>query len=179
LLTVTVINLCLGVATALVLWLLHVPNPVLWGVLAGTSNYVPHVGAFLCMSVLFVVGAVTHESIAYGAIVAGSFATLTSLETYFVTPLVLSKSLQLSPLATILAILACGWLWGISGGLMAAPLLAVLKITCDQFESLRSLRAFLSGDEASSLAKSAAPATAHAGAATDTQRLTSGLETTV
>jgi hypothetical protein len=58
----------------------------------------------------------------------------------------LSKSLQLSPLAIILAILFFGWLWGIAGGLMAAPLLAIFKITCDQFESLQGLGAFLSGE---------------------------------
>jgi predicted PurR-regulated permease PerM len=153
LLTVTVINIGLGIATAIVLWLLGIPNYILWGVLAGTSNYVPHVGAFLCMVVLFFVGAVTYESIGYGAVTAGAFVVLTSLESYFITPLVLSKSLHLSPLASILAILFCGWMWGVAGGLMAAPLLAVLKITCDQFESLRGLRTFLSGAEPGPAAK--------------------------
>ena len=41
------------------------------------------------------------------------------------TPLVLSKSLQLSPLAVILSVLFWGWLWGIAGGLMAALPLAI------------------------------------------------------
>jgi predicted PurR-regulated permease PerM len=58
LLTITAINVGLGVVTGLAMWLLGVPNPVLWGVLAATLNYVPHVGAFLCMVVLFVVGTV-------------------------------------------------------------------------------------------------------------------------
>jgi predicted PurR-regulated permease PerM len=58
---------------------------------------------------------------------------------------VLSKSLQLSPLAVILAILFCGWMWGISGGLMAAPLLTIVKIICDQFESLHGWSAVLAG----------------------------------
>lgn len=145
LLTISVINIGLGIVTSLVLWILRVPNPMLWGVLAATLNYIPHVGAFVCMGVLFFVGAVTHESIGYGLFVAAMFAIITALESYLVTPLVLSKSLQLSPLATILAILFCGWMWGIPGGLMAAPLLAIFKITCDQFESLRGWRAFLSG----------------------------------
>jgi predicted PurR-regulated permease PerM len=60
--------------------------------------------------------------------------------------MVLSRSLQLSPLAIILSILFRGWLWGIAGGLMAAPLLAVFKITCDQFQSLHGIAAFLSGE---------------------------------
>ena len=74
------------------------------------------------------------------------FIVITSAESYFITPLALSKSLQLSPLAVILSILFWGWLWGIAGGLMAAPLLAVMKIVCDQFESLRPWGVLLSAD---------------------------------
>ena len=146
LLTITTINFGLGVATALAMWVLGVPNPMLWGVMVATLNYVPHVGAFFCMVVLFFVGAVSHESLSYGGLVAGVFVVLTSVESYFVTPMILSKSLQLSPLAVILAILFCGWMWGIAGGLIAAPLLAILKVVCDQFDSLQTWAAFLAGE---------------------------------
>ena len=160
LVTITLINIGLGFATAAAMWLLGIPNPILWGVMAATLNYVPHVGAFLCMVVLFFVGAVTHGSIAQGALAAGCFMALTSIESYFITPFALAKSLQLSPLAVILAILFFGWLWGIPGGLMAAPLLAVLKIVCDQFEPLHGLGAFLAGHSASREAGDAAKAAA-------------------
>src|SRR6185369_6173806 len=79
---------------------------------------------------------------------AATFVLLTSIESYFVTPLALSKSLQLSPLAVILSVLFWGWLWGIAGGLMAAPLLAIAKICCDEFEVLRPLGVILSGEAA-------------------------------
>jgi predicted PurR-regulated permease PerM len=146
LLTITIINAGLGAATAGVMWLLGVPNPLLWGILAALLNYVPHVGAFLCMVVLFFVGTVTHQSLAQGALVAGAFVLLTSAESYFITPVVLSKSLRLSPLAVILAILFWGWLWGLAGGLMAAPLLTIAKIVCDQFVVLRPYAALLAGE---------------------------------
>jgi len=146
LLTITVINIGLGVVTGLTMWALGIPNPLLWGVMAATLNYVPHVGAFLCMVVMFFVGAVSHQSLGYGALVAGAFILLTSAESYFITPYVLSKSLQLSPLAVLLAILFGGWMWGIAGGLMAAPLITIVKIVCDQFESLHRWGAFLAGE---------------------------------
>lgn len=145
LVTITGINIGLGIATGLAMWALRIPNPVLWGVMAATLNYVPHIGAMLCMVVLFFVGSVTHESITYGAVAAGVFMFLTSFESYFVTPMVLSKSLSLSPLAVILSILLLGWMWGVAGGLIAAPLITAVKIICDQFESLHSLSVFLGG----------------------------------
>lgn len=151
--TVTAINIGLGAAAALLLWFMKIPNPILWGVLVATMNYVPHVGAFICMAVLFLVAAVTHESLSYGVLTALAFAVLTSIESYLVTPFVLAKSLQLSPLAILLAILFWGWLWGIAGGLMAAPLLAMLKITCDQFESLQGVAAFLAGETRDNLTR--------------------------
>ena len=146
LLTITVINIGLGLATAGAMWLLGVPNPLLWGIVAGLLNYVPHVGAFVCMVVLFVVGAVAHQSLIHGGLTAGTFVLLTSAESYFITPFVLSKSLRLSPLAVILSILFWGWLWGVAGGLMAAPLLTVLKIVFDQFESLKPYSALVAGE---------------------------------
>jgi predicted PurR-regulated permease PerM len=141
--TITVINIGLGIVTAIVMALLGLPNPILWGVMATTLNYVPHVGAFTTMVILFFVGSLSHQSLWHGAAAAGAFALITTAESYFITPMMLSRSLELSPLAVILSILVLGWLWGIGGGLLAAPLLAVTKIICDQFESLQPVGALL------------------------------------
>ncbi len=146
--TITLINLGMGLVTAISLWLIGIENPLLWGVMAAILNYVPHVGAMACMVILFFVGAVSRESLWFGAGAAGLFFVTTSVESYFVTPFVLSRSLQLSPLAVIASLLLFGWLWGIAGGLMAAPLLAVIKIVCDQSSSLRTVGAVLGGGSA-------------------------------
>ena len=144
--TVTMINIGLGVVTALVLWLLRIPNPMLWGLMAAVLNFVPHIGALVCEVVLFFVAAVVHESLWYGVGAAVCFFVITTVESYLVTPLVLSRRLQLSPLAVILSVLLFGWLWGVAGGLMAAPLLAITKIVCDEFPLLRPASIVLSGE---------------------------------
>lgn len=149
LVTVTIINAGMGLVTAIVLWLLGIPNPMLWGLMAAVLNYVPHIGALVCEVVLFFVAAVVHESLWYGLGAAGAFFVITTIESYLVTPLVLSRSLQLSPLAVILSVISFGWLWGIPGGLMAAPLLAIAKIVCDELPTLRPLGIVLSGESKS------------------------------
>lgn len=166
--TITIINFCLGVATAAMLWLLGLPNPILWGVVAMTLNYVPHVGAFVCMALLFLVGAVARESLWSGVATATLFSLITFAESYFITPLALSKSLQLSPLAVILSVLFWGWLWGVAGGLMAAPLLAVLKIVCDQFAPLQPLGVVLSADSRKAVVPIPAESAPHESAAAPT-----------
>ena len=42
--TFTIVNFCLGVVTVLLTWLVGLPNPLLWGVLAAVLNYVPYIG---------------------------------------------------------------------------------------------------------------------------------------
>ncbi len=144
--TVTMINIGLGIVTAIVLWMIGIPNPVLWGLMATVLNFVPHIGALVCEVVLFFVAAVHYESLWYGVGAAAAFFALTTIESYLVTPLVLSKRLELSPLAVILSVLLVGWLWGVAGGLMAAPLLAIAKIVCDEFPHLRPIGIVLSGE---------------------------------
>jgi predicted PurR-regulated permease PerM len=144
--TVTIINIGLGVMTALVLWVIDIPNPLLWGLMASVLNFVPHIGALVCEVVLFFVAAVVHESLWYGLGAAASFFVLTTIESYLVTPLVLSKRLELSPLAVILSVLLVGWMWGVAGGILAAPLLAIAKIVCDEFPRLKPIAILLSGD---------------------------------
>jgi predicted PurR-regulated permease PerM len=156
LMTISIINVGLGIVTAAVAWALGIPNPVMWGVVAAILNYVPHVGAMLCMVLLFLAGAVAHENLWSGVAAAAAFCLLTTAESYFITPFTLSKSLQLSPLAVIVSILFFGWLWGVAGGLMAAPLLAVIKIVADQFEGLRPLAILLSGHTAATNGAAAA-----------------------
>jgi predicted PurR-regulated permease PerM len=137
LVTITMVNIGLGFVTALTMYLLGLPNYILWGVMATTLNYVPHVGAFITLCVLFFVSALSHQSLWWGVAAASVFGLITTAESYFITPMMLSRSLELSPLAVILSILVFGWLWGVGGGLLAAPLLAVIKIVCDQFETTR------------------------------------------
>lgn len=154
--TITIINICVGIITGLITWAMRIDNPILWGVLATTLNYVPHLGPFITMIVLFFVGSLAHQSLWYGGALAGLFALVTTAESYFITPLMLSRHLELSPLAVVLAVVFWAWMWGIGGGLLAAPMLAVFKIVCDQFESLHMFGAMLGDGKSSTRTERAA-----------------------
>ena len=60
---VTMINAALGMIVALGAWLLGLPNPVIFGLLAGLLNYVPYVGPAVMVVILFGVGLVTFPSL--------------------------------------------------------------------------------------------------------------------
>jgi len=83
---IATINACLGIAVGIAMWLLGMPTPVLWGVMAFAFNFIPIVGAIAGAIIIFVVALVTFEPAYYAFVVTGTFVTLTSLEGQFITP---------------------------------------------------------------------------------------------
>lgn len=143
LITITLINLGLGVATAGAMWALGMPTPALWGALAAVLNFIPFLGAMATMGVIGVIALLTFPSIGYALVPPLVFFALTTLEGQFVTPSLVGRRLTVSPVAVFLALMVWGWMWGIPGLLLAVPLLATFKIVCDTVPHLRPLGAYL------------------------------------
>jgi predicted PurR-regulated permease PerM len=134
--TVTIINAVLGGATGLVLFLLGVPNPVMWGTMVGLFNFAPYVGALVSMLVLTVVGLMNFPSIGEALLVPGSFVALTTLEGQLITPAIIGRNMSINPLMILLSVIVWGWLWGIPGALMAVPILASFRAVCEHYPKL-------------------------------------------
>lgn len=143
LVTITMINIGLGIAVWGITTLLGVPNPLLWGVLAMVTNYIPYLGAIIMIVVLAMVGFLTFKDTTQALMVPLSFVGLNILESYIVTPMVLGRRLTLNPVVIFLGLTFWGWLWGITGALLAVPIMVVFKIFCDHSEPLRPLGEFL------------------------------------
>jgi predicted PurR-regulated permease PerM len=143
LLTVTMINAGLGVAVGAAMYGLGMPNPILWGVMAGCFNFIPYLGAIASAIVLTLVASVTFDQLGHILLVPVVFIALNELEGMIVTPAVVGKRLSLNPVAIFIWLLLWGWLWGIPGTLLAVPLLAVIKIICDNIAPLAPIGEFL------------------------------------
>lgn len=145
LLTVTVINAGLGVAVGFALWLLGMPSPILWGALAFLLNFVPYLGALVGVSVLTVVAFLSLDGVAAALLPPAIYLTLTAIEGSFVTPSVLGYRLKLNPLILFAGIIFWGWMWGAVGAVLAVPMIASVKILCDEVESLAPVGELLGG----------------------------------
>ncbi len=143
LLSVTAINAGLGVAEASAMFLLGMPNAVLWGVMAAVFNFVPYLGALTGSVTVGMVGYVHSGKLEWGLIVAGVYLGITAIEGGVVTPLLLARSLTLNPVVLLLGVIFWGWLWGIPGTLLAVPLMSSIKIFCDHIEPLAPIGEFL------------------------------------
>ena len=125
LLTVTLINVGVGVATGIVCALTGMPNPAGLGALAATLNFIPIIGPVAMFAVLVVVGLVAFPTIGAGLLAAIAFGGITFLEGHFVTPMIIGRRLALNALAVLLALAFWTWLWGPMGAFLSSPLLIV------------------------------------------------------
>ena len=137
------VNVALGVAMAAVTALLGISNPLLWGVVVGLLNFVPYVGALSSMAILAMVGVQTFDSLPQALAAPAILLALVIISAEVITPFVLGRGLQLNPVAIFIAILLWGWLWGLTGVLLAVPLLASFKIICERVEPLHPIAEFL------------------------------------
>nr|WP_249136367.1 AI-2E family transporter [Bradyrhizobium canariense] len=128
LLTVTLINVGVGVGAGIVCALTGMPNPAGLGALAATLNFIPIIGPVAMFAVLVVVGLVTFPTIGGGLMAALAFGGLTFLEGHFVTPTIIGRRLELNALAVLLALAFWTWLWGPMGAFLSSPLLIVALI---------------------------------------------------
>ena len=142
--TITIINAFLGLAIGLSMWALGMPSPVLWGVMAALSNYIPYVGVAVGTVIVGLVALLTFETAGQAVLVPLAYAGCSILEGGLVTPAIIGRKLVLSPAAVLLWLVLWGWLWGIAGALLAVPLLMAVKILCEQIPSLAPIGILLS-----------------------------------
>jgi predicted PurR-regulated permease PerM len=143
LVTVTLMNVGLGITVALAMFLLGMPNPILWGAMAALAEFVPYLGATAVVGVLTLAGLVTFEQVGHALLVPATYLGVNILQSQFVYPLVLGHRLTLNPVAILVGLVFWWWIWGIPGAFLAVPLLATFKIFCDHIEALAPIGEFL------------------------------------
>ncbi|OYV41238.1 MAG: hypothetical protein B7Z80_02520 [Rhodospirillales bacterium 20-64-7] len=145
LLTITCINLVVGVATGCDMWLCGVDSPVLWGAVAFVLNYVPFLGPMVGI-VVFLMASVLSLGVTWWALLpVGLYLGIHILEGEIFTPTLLARRFTINPVAVILALIFWFWMWGVPGAILAVPMLAITKIVCDDLRPLRAIGHLLEG----------------------------------
>lgn len=134
--TVTIINIGLGIVTAGVFWVMGVDDALLWGALVGLLNFAPYLGSLMSLIILSFAGITQYGIEAAALVPAAVFFGINMLEAQVVTPTILGRHMQLNPLILILWLLLWGWLWGAVGVLVAVPLLVCIKLAAEQLNIL-------------------------------------------
>lgn len=144
--TITIINIVVAGIVALAMYIIGMPNPVLWGVMVGLLNYVPYLGVAVSLVIITFVSLLTFNGLVQILLPAAVIFAINVVEGQFLTPILAGRRLRLSPVAVFLSIVVLGWMWGFIGVLMAVPALATLKLVFEHVEVLGPVATFLGRD---------------------------------
>ena len=144
LMTVSGINLALGMTVGLSMHLLGMPNAFLWGVMAAALTFIPYLGHMIGVCVVTLVAAVTFDDLGRILTVGGVYWALAVIEGTLVNPMIVGRRLELNPVIIVIGLMLWGWIWGIGGAFVAVPLMVAVKIFCDHIDSLAPIGEFLS-----------------------------------
>ncbi|KAF1701401.1 AI-2E family transporter [Pseudoxanthomonas suwonensis] len=138
-LTISLINAAVGLVFAGILVALRFPlqEALLWGTMVMLLNYAPYVGPLIGMIAMLLVGFIRFDETLASVTPAVLYLVLHTIEGQLVTPIILGRSMALSPLVLILALMLFGWLWGLVGLLLAVPLLVCVKLVLEQLEGMQ------------------------------------------
>ncbi len=125
LLAVYMINLTLGVATAVAFYFADMPAPLAWGAAMAVLNFLPFIGPLILQVIAFLAGLVVYPTIEAALIPPALLIVLNLIESNFGMPLVMEHRFTTSPLATLIAIALGAWLWGTAGAILAVPLVVM------------------------------------------------------
>lgn len=140
------INSAFGVFIALGLWLIGVPSPIVWGILAMLMRFVPYVGPFIAAALPLLLAAVVEPGWTTFLLTGALYLVSELIMGQVVEPLVFGHGTGVSPIAVILATVFWTWLWGPLGLLLAMPLTVCLVVLGRHVEGLNFFEVLL-GDK--------------------------------
>lgn len=146
LVTKTLLNVGLGLVLSVVLFMLNMPNPILWGIVGGLLEFIPYLGVSVGTIAILFSSVLIFDDTFHIIMIPLAFFLISSFEGNVLTPYFLGRSLSLHPVIIFVAIIIWGWLWGIPGAFISIPIISIFKIICDNIPKFNYFSKFLSED---------------------------------
>ena len=140
------INLAFGIAVGIGLFLIGIPNAILWGILAATLRFVPYIGTWIAAVAPICLAMAISTGWLAPILALGLFAALELFCGNVVEPWLYGKGTGVSAVAVLVAAVFWTWLWGIVGLLLATPLTVCLLVIGKHVPQLSFLHVLLGNE---------------------------------
>lgn len=138
------VYLVVGTLNSIGLLLLGVDHAILFGMLTAFMTMIPYVGIIISSMLPITVAWVSTNSLFYPLGVIAIFAFVQYLENSVIFPKIVGQQLNVSSWAILVALIAGGIVWGVSGMVLFMPFVAILKIISGYIEEWKPLNILLS-----------------------------------
>jgi AI-2 transport protein TqsA len=137
-----IVNLVTALGITLVLWLLGVDFPILWGVLVFFLSFIPYIGLILAVAPAVVL-ALAEFGLGRAIIVIVAVVVINVLAENVLSPVLMGRGLELSPTVVFLSFIFWAWLLGGPGAFLALPLTLFVAIMLGSFPETRWLASLM------------------------------------
>lgn len=127
------------------LLLLGIPYAIILGIIGAFLNLIPYVGGIVAIALPMIIAFVTKDTLTYPILVFFVYLFIQFIDNNFIIPKVVASRVKINALISIIVVLIGGAIWGVSGMFLSIPLIAIVKVICDQVEILKPW-GFLLGD---------------------------------
>lgn len=127
------------------LLILGIEYALLLGILGALLNIIPYIGGLVAVAMPMIVALITKDSAWYPVYVLIVYYTIQLIDNNYIVPKVVASKVKLNALFSLIAVFVGGAIWGVPGMFISIPLLAIVKLVCDNIDPLKPW-GFLLGD---------------------------------
>lgn len=137
-------SLIIAGITFVLLMAFRVPLPALWAGLIFVTNFIPYVGSIFATMVIGIVGLLTLKSWVLALILVLILTACDMVIGNYWEPKAAGYRLDLSPLLLLVSLCFWGWLWGVTGLILAVPIMVLIRYTLENLPLTRPLGLLMS-----------------------------------
>jgi predicted PurR-regulated permease PerM len=130
-------NVLVAVLTWFAFEMIGLEHAGAWGAVAGISHFIPYLGPGTVALAGGMAGLLQFESLPQALLVVGMFLLISGALGIGLKTWLQGRFAGVNASVLFIVLLFFGWLWGIAGLLLGAPLLAIFKAICDRIEALK------------------------------------------
>jgi predicted PurR-regulated permease PerM len=141
-----VVIVILGILNSLGLLFIGIEYAFFWGFLGAFLAIIPYIGTIMGGLLPFAFAIATTDTMWQPLAIVALYSTVQTIEGNLITPKVVGSSVEINPLAAIISLLIGGAVWGVSGLILALPLVAIVRIVFEHIDMLKPIALLLSSE---------------------------------
>jgi AI-2 transport protein TqsA len=146
-----IVNLVTGAGVTVLLFVLGVDFPLLWGILTFFLSFVPYIGLVLAVAPAVVL-ALAEFGLERALLVIAGVVVINVLAENVLSPMMMGRGLNLSPTVVFLSFIIWAWLLGGPGAFLALPITLFVAVMLDTFPETRWLASIIGVSDAGTTA---------------------------
>ena len=143
-----IVNIGFGICVSTGLYLIGIPNAILWGCFAAILRFIPYIGSWIAAIIPIAISFIITDTWSVPLLTISFFIILEFITAYVIEPFYYGGGTGVSSFALILAAIFWTWLWGPIGLLLSTPLTVCLVVIGQHMTNMKFLSVLLSQEQA-------------------------------